>query len=318
MSAEDHHDTTPEWFTRAINAPRQSRIVDVQGCAIHYLRWGDPARPGLVFVPASSGHAHWFAHVAPLLAGQFNVAAIDLAGCGDSGRRAAYTQETITAEIIAVCTDAGMFAAGVPPTLIGHSAGAQFAVRAACAHDEALLGVIAIDGLRYAELEKDQAVKILNGPRPAPRPARVYASLDEAAARFRLTPAPLVAVGNGYITDYIARNSFRAVEGGWASKYDMAQGASITLAFELKDVLKDLKCHAAVIYAEHTHLADETAADRMTELNDGQVPVFIIPGTSHYPAIDSPFAFVTAIKAVVLTWITAARKPAHPALYPRR
>jgi pimeloyl-ACP methyl ester carboxylesterase len=296
----------PAWFTRAITALRESCFVEVEGCPIHYLRWGNPARPGLVLIPPSGGHAHWFTHVAPLFADQFNVVAIDLAGCGDSGRRDAYRQETISAEIMAVCADAGMCAAGVPPTLIGHSAGAQLAVRAAMVHDAALLGVIAIDGLRYAELEKDQAIKILNGPRPAPRPARIYASLDEAVARFRLTPVPLIPVGHDYVVEYIARNSFRAVEGGWVSKYDMAQGASITLAFELKDVLKDLKCRAAAIYAEHTHLADETVADRMTALNNGRVPVFIIPGTSHYPAIDSPFAFVAAIKGVALTWIAAA------------
>ncbi len=307
MSVEE-----PEWFKRAITASRESRFVDVGGCAIHYLRWGDPTRPGLVFVPPSGGHAHWFAHVAPLFADQFNVVSIDLAGCGDSARRAAYTKEMMTAEIIAVCEDAGMFAATVPPTLVGHSAGAQYAVRAAMAHDTALLGVISIDGLRYAELEKDHAIKILSGPRPAPRPARVYASLDEAAARFRLTPTPLIPVGNAYIVDYIARHSFRVVEGGWTSKYDMAQGASVTLAFELKDVLKDLKCRAAAIYAEHTHLADETVADRMTELNNGQVPVFVIPGTSHYPAIDSPFAFVAAIKGVVLTWVAETRRSSVP------
>src|SRR5579862_4780118 len=103
MSAEEIRNTTPEWFTRAVTAPRESRFVDVAGCAIHYLRWGDPARPGLLFVPASGGHAHWFAHVAPLFADQFHVAAIDLAGCGDSGRRDVYRQETITAEIMAVC-----------------------------------------------------------------------------------------------------------------------------------------------------------------------------------------------------------------------
>jgi pimeloyl-ACP methyl ester carboxylesterase len=313
MSSAENHGTPPEWFTRAITAPRESRFVDVEGCSIHYLRWGDPARPGLVLVPASGGHAHWHAHVAPLFADQFHVVAIDLAGCGDSGRRAAYTQELMTAEIMTVCEDSGMFAAGVPPTLIGHSASAQFAVRAAMAHDAALLGVIAMDGLRYTELEKDHAIKILKGPRPAPRPARVYASLDEAIARFRLAPTPLIPVGNGFVVDYIARHSFGAVEGGWASKYDMAQGASITLAFELKGILKNLSCRAAAIYAEHTHLADETVADRMSELNDGLVPVFIIPGTSHYAAIDSPFAFVAAIKGVVLTWIAEVKRLAQDA-----
>ena len=43
--------------------------------------------------------------------------------------------------------DAGMFEAALPPVLVGHSAGAQHAVRAAIAHDDRLLGVIAVLGV---------------------------------------------------------------------------------------------------------------------------------------------------------------------------
>lgn len=295
----------PEWFTRAIATPGESRVAEVEGCAIHYLSWGDPARPGLVFVPPGGGHAHWFDHVAPLFADQFHVLAMDPSGCGDSGRRAHYTSELITAEIIGVCGHAGLLAAETPPTVVGHSAGAQFAVRAALAHGEHLLGVIAIDGLRYARLEKDPAIKALEGPRPAPRPARVHATCEEAVARFRLAPAPLIEVGHRYVVDHIARCSYRQVEGGWTSKYDPAQGAPISLAFELVDALKDLRCQAAAIYAEHTHMADETAPAAIATATHGRVTAFRIPGTSHYPMIDSPFAFVAAIKGVALAWIAA-------------
>jgi len=297
----------PDWFTRAVTATRDSRRVTVEGCSIHYLRWGDPERPGLVLIPPSGGHALWFAHVAPLLADQFHVVAMDPSGCGDSGRRNAYTQELVTAEISAVCEDCDMFRAGVKPTLVGHSAGAPFAVRAALAFGERLLGVIAIDGLRYAELDRDPAIKALKGPRPIGRLARVYASLDEAIARFRLTPAPVVPIENGFVVDYIARNSFCQKEAGWISKFDPAHAATVSLALELRDMLKDLKCAAAAIYAEHTHLADGSVADIMTRLNDGRVTVFVIPGSNHYPQIDSPFSFVTAIKSVALTWVVNAR-----------
>jgi pimeloyl-ACP methyl ester carboxylesterase len=200
-----------------------------------------------------------------------------------------------------------MFQAGAKPTLIGHSAGAPFVVRAALAFGERLLGVMAIDGLRYAELDRDPAIKALKGPRRVGRQARVYASLDEAVSRFRLTPAPLVPIENGFVVDYIARHSYRQNEKGWISKFDPAQGQTVGLALELRDKLKDLKCAAAAIYAEHTHLADGSVADRMTELNDGLVTVFVIPGSNHYPQIDSPFSFVTAIKSVALTWIVNAR-----------
>ena len=300
------HGSPPEWFTRAIASPGESCSVEVEGASIHYLRWGDRDRPGLLFVPASGAHAHWFDHVAPFFADQFNVAAIDLSGCGDSGRRAEYTHALIVAEIMAVCSDAGMLAARTPPTIVGHSAGAQFAMRAAVAHDAALLGVIGVDGLRYAELAKDHAVKVLSGDRkPAPpRAPKIYPDLDEAASRFRLRPEPLALIDAPYILDHIARHSYRAAEGGWTIKFDPAQASTITLAMELTDALKDLKCRSAAIYCEHTHLADETAADAISAASLGRTTVFTIPGATHYPMIDNPFAFVAAIKGVILSWIT--------------
>lgn len=298
----------PDWFVRALAVPRESRIVEVDGCPIHYLRWGDPARPGLLLIPASGGHAHWYDHVAPLLADQFHVVAIDLAGTGDSGRRQEYGQASSAAEIMAVCNDSGMLTAEIPPTVIGHSAGAQIAVRLAMARGDALLGVVTVDGLRYAELEKDHAIAILRGPRPAPRPPRIHADFEDAVARFRFMPTPLAPVEHDFIVDHIARHSYRPVEGGWTSKYDPVQGSQTTLGFELADALQHLACQAAVLYGEHSHIAEEDAADVVSTLNGGKVTVFTIPGTTHFLPIDSPFAFVAAIKGIVLTWIAARRR----------
>jgi pimeloyl-ACP methyl ester carboxylesterase len=300
--------STPGWFTRAIAAPVESRFVEVEGCEIHYLRWGDPRRPGLLMVPAGGGHAHWFGHVAPLLADRFHVVSIDLAGCGDSGRRPSYSQEQISAEIIAVCADAGMFEASIPPTLLGHSAGAQFVLRTAIAFDDRLLGVISLDGLRYAALAKDPGIAILSGPRPVPRPAKIHASYEEAVSRFRLSPAPQIPIGHDYIIEHIARHSYREVEGGWTLKYDPSQILALSLSLDIKDRLAALRCRAAAIYAEHTHIADETVHDALDAATEGTVPVFVIPGTSHYPPIDSPLAFVATIRAILAAWIAEIRR----------
>jgi pimeloyl-ACP methyl ester carboxylesterase len=295
----------PDWFTRALAQPATSHFVEVRGCRIHFAQWGDRARPGLLFVPASGGHAHWFDHIAPLLADRFNVVAVDLSGCGDSGRRPEYSQDFITAEIMGVLAASGMLDVRTPPTLVGHSAGAQFALRAAIANDRALLGVISVDGLRYARLEKDHAIRIFAEGRPPARPARVYADFDEAVARFRLAPAPLVPIDAPHIIGHIARHSFRPVDGGWTSKFDTAQGMTIDLAFELLDRLKAYRCHTAAIVAEHSHLADETASDVIGAASQGRTVVLTMPGATHYPLIDNPLAFVAAIKGVVLTWIAA-------------
>jgi pimeloyl-ACP methyl ester carboxylesterase len=259
-------------------------------------------------VPPGGGHAHWFAHVAPLLADRFHIVSIDLAGCGDSGRRPSYSQEQVNAEIIAACADSGMFAAPVPPVLLGHSAGAQHALRAAIAHDEKLLGVISLDGLRYAALAKDNGVAYLTGPRLAPRPPKTYPSFEEAVARFRLSPAPQVPIGHDYVVDHIARHSYRPAEGGWSLKYDPAQMATLTLSLDIKDRLAGLRCRAAAIYAEHTHIADETVHDMLDAATGGTVPVFVMPGTSHYPPIDSPLAFVATVRAIMSVWIAEIRR----------
>jgi pimeloyl-ACP methyl ester carboxylesterase len=116
-------------------------------------------------------------------------------------------------------------------------------------------------------------------------------------------PQPLVPVEAPEILAHIARHSYREVEGGWVSKYDPAHGATIDLALELVGALRGLECRSAAIFAEHTHLADETAAEVIGVVSGGRTVVFTIPGTTHYPFIDSPAAYVAAIKGVALTWI---------------
>ena len=40
------------------------------------------------------------------------------------------------------------------------------------------------------------------------------------------------------------------------------------------------------------------------------MPVFVMPGTSHYPPIDSPLAFVSTVKAIALGWVAEMRRDA--------
>ena len=84
----------PEWFRRALARKPESATLDVLGCPIHYLRWGDRELPGIVLVHGGAAHAHWWSFIAPLLTSQYHVVALDLSGHGDSGRRAEYRRET--------------------------------------------------------------------------------------------------------------------------------------------------------------------------------------------------------------------------------
>ncbi len=111
----------PAWYRHALDVPHGDSTVDVDGAASHYLTWGEPGGPGLVFVHGGAAHAHWWTHVAAQFAGNFRIAALDLSGHGDSDRRDRYSLEKWTDEVIAVADAADM--AG-PPIVIGHSMGA--------------------------------------------------------------------------------------------------------------------------------------------------------------------------------------------------
>ncbi|MCZ6463285.1 MAG: alpha/beta fold hydrolase, partial [Proteobacteria bacterium] len=110
----------PRWFQEAIDTPFEDHTVSVDGCAIHYLRWGDPASPGLVLVHGGAAHAHWWSFIAPQLTHHYHVLALDLSGHGDSGRRESYPREVWADELMAVAEDARIVGA---PILVGHSMG---------------------------------------------------------------------------------------------------------------------------------------------------------------------------------------------------
>ena len=48
------------------DAPSSHR-VDVEGCSIHFLRWGPPegTLPGILFLHGGGAHARWWSFIAP-------------------------------------------------------------------------------------------------------------------------------------------------------------------------------------------------------------------------------------------------------------
>jgi len=96
----------PGWFDAALAQRPEDRDVRVKGCDVHYLRWGDVERPGLVLVHGGAAHAHWWSFIAPQFTQQYHVLAPDLSGHGDSGRRPVYAVETWADEIMACVADA--------------------------------------------------------------------------------------------------------------------------------------------------------------------------------------------------------------------
>ena len=95
----------PDWFRKSINSPFESRIISVLECDIHFLHWkksnAEKTKAGILLVHGGGAHANWWRFVAPLLT-DYDVAALDLSGMGDSGRRSEYSASARSKEILSV------------------------------------------------------------------------------------------------------------------------------------------------------------------------------------------------------------------------
>ncbi|MDA1099867.1 MAG: alpha/beta hydrolase [Proteobacteria bacterium] len=294
----------PDWFLRAIDDPTYSRLVDVDGCAIHYLTWFDAGnaprdddRPGLLFIHGGGAHANWWRFIAPFFAAAYRVAAIDLSGMGDSGARETYLPETWAREIGAVLADSGL---GPRPVIVGHSFGGLIAMKYGAEHGAALSGMVIVD----SPVQDPNDTPL---PKPAPPSRsgpRVYPDLSTALARFRLMPEQ--PCENAYITDFIARTSIRQTDGGWTWKFDFKVMGSRRFGEPYGEELKALECRAALIYGDKSAIVSRRTGAYMSSVMGPKAPVVEIPEAHHHVMLDQPLAFVAALRAILDGW---ARDP---------
>ena len=167
----------PDWFEQAIATPSESAWTECAGARIHYLRWGNRKRPGLLLVHGNGAHAYWWSYIAPFLARDYNVAAMDLSGMGDSDRRADYSMDLFVEEQLAVARHAGMFDHEEPPVIVAHSFGGFVTILTGALHGDKLAGTVIVDS----------PVGPPDRPHGPPhreiRPHRIYPTLTEVLDR---------------------------------------------------------------------------------------------------------------------------------------
>jgi pimeloyl-ACP methyl ester carboxylesterase len=281
----------PRWFREAVAAPRDEGAVEVRGCRVHYLRWGEPGRPGIVLVHGGAAHAHWWSFIAPLLTRDCQVVALDLSGHGDSERRKEYPRDIWAEEVMAVAEHAGIVGA---PIVVGHSMGGFVTIAAAARFGDRLAGAVILDSpVRKPNPEEEEGAR-----GRAFRNPKVYPDLETALAHYRLVPdQPLV---NPFIIDHIARHSLHEVADGFTWKFD-------PLVFRrfapraIHEVLPEVRCRVALFRAEFG-LVTPDIGEFMYELLDRNAPVIEIPNAYHHLMLDQPLALVTGLRTILADW----------------
>ena len=287
----------PPWFHSALSWPVTSHFVTVEDCPIHYLRWAtapDRApRRGVLLVHGGGAHANWWRFIAPFLAADYAVAALDLSGMGDSGRRAEYDARQRSAEMRAVCEDADL---GPAPFVVGHSFGGYMTMRLAALHGKELGGVVIVDSPIRPPEEAEDAT-----PRRVLNLERHYPSFEIAVERFRLLPAQDCT--NDFLVEFIARHSVCRSDTGWTWKFHVGAMGARRWEEPFAEHLVNMRCRRALLYGAESALVSRRTAAHMAGLLGPETPVVEIPEARHHVMLDQPLAFVAALRTLFDIWV---------------
>jgi len=283
------HLPAADWISRALSLPGQSRWAEIAGNRVHYLEWGANDRPGVLLVPGFRAHARWWDFVAPLLADQFHVVAIDLGGMGDSGYRPVYSHALYAEEIAGVIEHAQLRSA----TVVGHSFGGIVSIGAAWRFPHAIARAVIIDS-RVSFPDSD-----VRREGPERHAKRRYPDASSALQRFRLVPDQGGVVAP--IWDHVAAHSIKQEDGAWVWKFDDACAAPGLLLPELTDaeMLQEIALPVDYICGEFSSVVPPALAQRIGRcLRNGRGPI-VIPDAHHHVLLDQPLALTAVLRALL-------------------
>jgi pimeloyl-ACP methyl ester carboxylesterase len=273
----------PLAYTAMKNAHPISHHIQLNGTRLHYLEWGEAANPPLVLLHGGAAHAHWWDHIAPILAHNYRVIALDLRGHGDSAWTipAAYEIDDYVADVAALVDTLEL----APMTLLGHSLGGLITLAYAIAQPQLLRGLIVVD--MRARLRTSRYMRLLQA-----MPAPVYQDEQDLLRRFRLLPADTQA--SPQLLHAIAQHSVRPM---MDKKLQLkSDRAALTRApRDLEGQLSRLTCPTLFIRGQDSrYLSARALAELIQTCPDARGTE--IPHAGHHVFLDNPTAFLQAVK----------------------
>ena len=268
----------------------QDRFVTVSGLRLHYLDWGTEGKPPFLLLHGGSAYAHWWDFVAPALAEDFHVIALDQRGHGDSDHidPPAYGTRHYLADLQQFITTLRLH----KPVLMGHSMGGHNSIIYATQHAQELAALILVDtDAAYPEA----AVQFLR--KLGEKPAKEFDSFVEAISRFQLLPRET------YISTeklrYLASFAFaERPDGKWTAKLD--RKTLFREPIDGRPFLAQITSPTLIVRAQHSPLLSHDKINRLvSNLPHGRW--IEVKDTYHRVMLDNPEGLVQAAREFLAT-----------------
>jgi pimeloyl-ACP methyl ester carboxylesterase len=277
----------PQWALDALAREPERTFLPVDGADIEVLSWGKADDPAVLLLHGNGASADWWSYLAPQLADAgLHVVAMSFSGMGGSDWRESYQMATFVAEILAVIDAYGLGR----PIIAAHSFGGFPGIVTALNHPGKIAGLIMIDSGIEPPGEE------WTGPPKRTAPNRVYPTLTEALARFRL--APPQPCDNHWALDHIARTSLKQVEGGWTWKFDPFLWNSFAFK-RISDLTHALSVPTIVMRGSLSYLMADRIFDYMRSILPEGTGFETIADANHHVMLDQPLLTLAALREAI-------------------
>ena len=268
----------------------RDRTVDVDGLSMHYLDWGNSAKPTIVLLHGMRGHAHSWDDVSEALSSDFHVLALDQRGRGltDWAKDGDYGIDAFVGDLVGFTRAVGL----EKFVLMGHSMGARNSMAFADKHADMLEKLVLSEFGPQINPKGGQRIakELIDVPEE-------FDTLDDAIA--------YMAQFNRYASDPVMyRREFYSSKElpngkiGW--RYDLEirearRRGDPVVPLELWPALPKITCPTLVVRATETDVLDLDVAERMIEtLPDGRLVE--IERAEHMVFEDNPRDFIAAVR----------------------
>ena len=267
-------------------------FVNVHGLRLHYVDWGNAARPDLLLVHGWDGNAHYWDLVAPSFRDRFHVVALTLRGRGksDEDPTGEYPFESYITDIWEATQQLGL----QHMIFVGASLGGMIALPYIVQHQEQVEKLVLGD--IGAQLGGDGPSSYHQGMMDAPDH---FDSLHEVEAWLRQWSLYVKIPSQGMAI--ILREHFRETsDGRWTWTYlhklrEIRQRQSAEKLFPTQwHVLPRIACPVLIIRGGRSESLFPNVAER-TRSELPNATLVEIPDCAHFPYLEAPEKFTKAL-----------------------